>query len=318
MLILVLQGQVIFKKGNLKAIIYIHSPKLAKQLKNIFVRIAYLWFLVSFLCLGTLKAQNSSSYKLLYKQVDSTKLYITVYPSSKHQKKAPGPAIIFFHGGGWKAGTIKQLEPHAQYFAQRGAMGILVAYRVSSRNHTTPFDAVKDARDAIKFIIQHAKKLGIDSRKLVVSGGSAGGHLALISTFLPEENPNFKPAALVLFNPIINTGPNGYGYKRLGNAYKSIDPIIHIPANPPPALLFYGTRDQYVPEKQAKIFCCMYEANGGVCKVKFYKGQKHGFFNYKHRKYFIATVRQADKFLVKEDILEGKPNIKKWMRDRND
>lgn len=287
-----------------------------KKSRHTVLKITYICILSSLLCFGTLKAQNSSAYKLLYKQVDSTKLYITVYPSLKHQKKSP--AIIFFHGGGWITGSINQFKPHAEYFSQRGATGILVAYRVSSRNHTTPFDTVKDARDAIKFIIQHSKKLGINPHKLVVCGGSAGGHLALISTFVPGENHNFEPAAMVLFNPIINTGPNGYGYKRLGDNYKLIDPIIHIPVNPPPALLFYGTKDKYVPEKQAKIFCWLYKANGGSCNLKFYEGQKHGFFNYQYRKYFMDTVRIADQFLVKEGVLDGESNIKKWILKRND
>lgn len=276
------------------------------------MRIVYLWILFSFVCLNFLKAQSNFPYKLLYKQVDSTKLYITVYPSLKKQKKAS--AIIFFHGGGWKKGRIKQFKHHAKYFAQRGATGILVQYRVSSRNYSNIFDAVQDAGDAIKFIMQHTKKLGIDRHKLVVFGGSAGGHLALISTFLTKGNLNFKPAALVLLNPVISTGPDGYGYERLGDAYKAIDPIIHIPVNPPPAMLFYGTQDNIISEKQAKMFCWLYEENGGVCKLKFYKNQEHGFFNFSHRKYFIDTVREADQFLVKEDILDGKPNIKKWIQ----
>jgi acetyl esterase/lipase len=176
---------------------------------------------------------------------------------------------------------------------------------------------VYDANDAVKYIVKHAKKFGIDPHKIIISGGSAGGHLALESAFrLRGEVRNFNPIALVLFNPVINTGPDGYGYRRLRDTYRLIDPMEHIPVNPPPAILFYGTRDQFIPEKQAKHFCHLYEAQGGVCSLKFYKGQRHGFWNYRRKtqKYFIETVRQADLFLIKQGILSGKPDVKQWVQ----
>lgn len=294
---------------------------LPKRLKNGFVRIAGLWVFVFLLCPYMLKAQSTSPYRVQYKKfttVDSTKLDIKVYPSLKHQEKAP--AIIFFHGGGWYKGSIRQFKPQAQYFAQRGITGLVVDYRIASRDHTTIYDAVYDAVDAVKYIIQHAKKFGINPHKIILCGGSAGGHLALISAFqLKGELRNFNTVAMVLFNPVINTGPNGYGYRRLRDSYRLIDPIEHIPVNPPPAILFYGTKDQFIPEKQAKDFCQLYKAQGGICALKFYKGQRHGFWNYrrKEKQYFIETMRQADRFLIKQGIIGGKPDVKKWLQNQD-
>src|SRR5699024_10892894 len=132
------------------------------------------------------------------------------------------------------------------------------------------------------------------------------------------DNRNFQPKALVLFNPVINTGPEGYGYKRIGEAYKSISPIDNIPKNPYPTILFFGTEDKIISVKQAKLFCNLLEKKGGVCELKFYNGQGHGFFNYKRTENFIQTVREADRFLKSIDLIGGKPNLDQWIQENKD
>lgn len=248
------------------------------------------------------------------KKVDSLDLNLTIVPSVNSQSKSP--AIVFFFGGGWKAGSTKQFKPHAEYFAQRGLTGILVDYRVSSRHGTTPFDAVEDAQDAIKFIIEHADNLGIDKNNLVVSGGSAGGHLALMSSFWAQESVQ-KPAALVLFNPVIDTGPEGYGYERLGDHYKEISPVDNILEDSPPMIVFLGTDDKLIDVGQAEYFCPKVEQRQGRCHLKLFEDQWHGFFNYRHTENFIKTVREADRFLNQQQILTGTPTIKEWAEHQN-
>lgn len=281
------------------------------------ILIYYLAILVSLGSAPDKKTGDDPPFTLQYKKVGAIELDLTVYPSAGKQQKAP--AMIFFFGGGWKTGSIDQFKPHAQYFAQRGVTGILADYRVSSRHNTTPFDAVEDARDAVKFIIRNADRLGVDTNRMVISGGSAGGHLALMSAFLPkyESETKFKPAALVLFNPVIDTGPDGYGYKRIGDNYKAISPVDNIPQNPPPIIFFLGTDDDIIPVAQAKEFCHKAEDKGGICELKLYEDQKHGFFNYQHTEYFIDTVRKADQFLNQEKILNGKPTVEEWLQTYN-
>ena len=135
-------------------------------------------------------------------------------------------------------------------------------YRVSSRNNSTPFDAVEDAKSAVRWIRTHAKTLGIKKNKLVAAGGSAGGHLAASTAIVPGyENPgenlkiSSKPNALILFNPVINTLPEGYGSERLGDKAESISPAHHVVKKLPRTLIFHGTEDN----QNSRCTCCPME-----------------------------------------------------------
>ena len=84
----------------------------------------------------------------------------------------------FFHGGGWKDGTPTVFYRHCKYFASRGIVAMSADYRVGRRDGAKPAQCVSDAKSAIRWLRQHAEKLGIDPNRIVASGGSAGGHLA--------------------------------------------------------------------------------------------------------------------------------------------
>jgi acetyl esterase/lipase len=104
---------------------------------------------------------------------------------------------------------VKQFEPHAKHFAKLGVVAICADYRVKTRHNTTPFDAIADGKAAIAYVRKHAKELGIDSKRIVAAGGSAGGHVAAAAAILPPED--HRIAALVLFNPVVDTTAAGYG-----------------------------------------------------------------------------------------------------------
>ena len=196
----------------------------------------YLFFISLILLGGTLK--GFSQEKVLYKEVDSTLLYLTVYTPKAIDKTKNNPAMIFFFGGGWNNGSTKQFKRHAEYFVQRGLVCFLVDYRVASRNKTTPFEALKDAKSAMRYIKAHAQNFNIDPDKLIVSGGSAGGYLAAATASITEYNESSDdlsistiPNALVLFNPVIDNGPGGYAYNRIGEDYKDFSPLHNLKNN---------------------------------------------------------------------------------------
>ena len=96
----------------------------------------YVLSLLFFLSLScSISAQQHK--KMLYKQIDTTKLYLDLYYPDNVQINSPKPAIIFFFGGGWNSGTTKQFEPQAKYFSERGMICILADYRVKKRQQTT-------------------------------------------------------------------------------------------------------------------------------------------------------------------------------------
>ena len=233
--------------------------------------------------------------QILYKTVDTTQLYLTVYPSAIKVPDNKSAAMVFFFGGGWNNGTVKQFEPHATYFSQRGITCILVDYRVKEKHKSTPFESLKDAKSAIRYIRAHANDLGIDPSKIIASGGSAGGHLAAATAIIQDHNESTDnltiscvPNALVLFNPVFDNGPGGYGYDRIGDAYKSFSPLHNIQSGAPPTLVFLGDKDHLVPVETAKYYklvmekvksrCDLSIANRsgvGICCKRWFANQCH-------------------------------------------
>ncbi|UBM58563.1 alpha/beta hydrolase [Marinilongibacter aquaticus] len=242
--------------------------------------------------------------KMLYKQIDTTKLYMEVFSPENPDAGQKYPAIVFFFGGGWVGGTTTQFEPHAKYFSEKGIVCILADYRVNKRQKTTPFESLKDAKSAMRFVRSHAQKLHIDPDKIVASGGSAGGHLAAATALISEYNEDTddlsvscKPNALILFNPVIDNGPGGYGFERIGEAYKDFSPLHNIRKGAPPTLFFLGTRDVLIPVETAQYYQTVMEKVGSRCDLYLYGGQPHGFFNLKNKAYYDMTVYRASQFL---------------------
>jgi hypothetical protein len=162
---------------------------------------------------------------------------------------------------------------------------------------------------------KNADRLGIDSEKLVASGGSAGGHLAactMIADSVEAEGDDLTistiPQAMVLFNPVLSFEDERM-ITRLGdkkNLARKISPTAHLSKNAPPALILFGTSDGL------KVFGDAYWKKAdeiGVRAEKYLaKGQPHGFFNrspWKER-----TLIAADKFLASLGYLKGEPTVK--------
>ncbi len=251
-----------------------------------------------------------------YKQIDTVSLDMEIHYPAAFKKGELHPAIIFYFGGGWNGGSIGQFRPHAEYFSSRGLIVALADYRVASRHNTTPFESVKDAKSALRYLHQNHRELGIDRDKIIAGGGSAGGHLAAAAGNVPgldeageDLSISSKPAALVLFNPVYNNGPGQYGYKRVGERYKEFSPRHNIRKGAPPTIVFFGTNDPLVTPATAKEYEAAMKAVGSRCETFLYEGQPHGFFNFRNQRYYRETVYQADLFLTSLGYLSGPPTI---------
>lgn len=257
---------------------------------------------------------------VVYKVINGDTLKMDIYHPEKILPHKEYPAIVFFFGGGWQGDTIDQFRAQAKYFRSRGMVTILVDYRVEEKHQTTPFDAVKDAKSAMRYLRKHATELHIDSDKIIASGGSAGGHLAAAASMLKGLNEegedttiSSKANALIMYNPVIDNGPNGYGYERVGERYKEISPLHNIEEGAPPTIFFLGSKDRHIPVKTAYQYKNEMEKVGSRCEVIIYKNQSHGFFNKGRQegdKCYIETTIAADEFLQSMNYLKGKPTIK--------
>ena len=248
-----------------------------------------------------------------YKKVGDAVLHLHVFNPPGHKTSDKTPAIVFFFGGGWNGGTPSQFYGQGAYLASRGMVAISAEYRTKKSNDTTPQECVKDGNSAMRWARSHAAELGIDPDRLAAGGGSAGGHVAAATGTLKGFNEagedtkiSCRPNALVLFNPVFDNGPQGYGYDRVKDYWKEFSPIDNIDASTPPTTVFLGTKDNLIPVDTANRYQKLLQDAGGRCDLHLYEGEQHGFFN---REKFTETLIEADKFLTSLGYLKGEPTL---------
>jgi len=250
--------------------------------------------------------------KFIYKKTPQAKLAIHVHFPPNWKKADKHPAIVFFFGGGWRSGSVRQFTPQADYFAQRGMVAARADYRVYNRHKTRPDKCVEDCKSAVRWLRAHASKLGIDPDRIAAGGGSAGGHTAAATAILQgfeadadNTDVSSKPNLLVLFNPALNTAKIRRKYLPRDLA-KKISPVHHLSKHVPPTIIFFGTDDRLLSgarEFIAKAGTLMFPAELWIAD-----GQKHGFFN--RSPWRERTLFLADQFLIKHDFLKGEPTVK--------
>lgn len=250
-----------------------------------------------------------------YKTIAGTPLNLHLFASPG---PTPRPAIVFFFGGGWNGGTPTQFYPQCAHLAARGMVAISAEYRTHSQHGTTPYECVADARSAVRWIRSHAAEFGLDPDRIAAGGGSAGGHLAAATAVLtsfdePGEDTSVscRPNALVLFNPVLDNGPDGYGQDRVADRWLEFSPMHNLRPGAPPTIIFLGSEDKLIPVASMAAYKHRMAELGARCDVWIYDGQAHGFFNYRDgaNPCYAATLREADRFLVSLGYLVGESGL---------
>lgn len=265
----------------------------------------------------------------IYKTVGDVQLKAFIFNPPDHKASDKAPAIVFFFGGGWTAGTPKQFEQHCRYLASRGMVAITADYRVASRQHVKAKECVADAKSAVRWVRENAKKLGVDPNRVAAGGGSAGGHIAGCTGTIEgfeEKGENLKissvPNALVLFNPALVLAPYEGGEplpseraeslrERMGVDPIELSPLHHVKKGVPPTIIFHGKADTTVPYVTSEAFAKAMKKAGNECKLVGYEGQVHGFFNFGRTKedHFRQTLTETDRFLTSLGWLKGEPKV---------
>lgn len=192
----------------------------------------------------------------------------------KNLKATSAPTLVYIHGGGWvfgdKNGAINSFLP----YVKRGWNIVNVEYRMAG---TSPAPAaVEDVRCALRWIYRNAAEYHVDTKQIVVTGHSAGGHLALIAGMLPNgtdldnqcpagsDEPPIKVAAIVNWfgisdvNEILQgPGRRTYAVAWLGSQpdneaiARRVSPLTYVRAGLPPIITIHGDHDPTVPYSQA-------------------------------------------------------------------
>ena len=210
------------------------------------------------------------------------------------------PAVVCIHGGGFRAGNRQSYLPLCIRLAQHGYVAATVSYRLSPLDQ---FPApVHDVKAAVRWLRANAARFGIDPDRIGVTGGSAGGHLALflgltggIAEF-EGSGPNPEQSSRVAC--VVNYyGPTDFtkSYGKSVDAAEVLplflggdlehDRAAHIKASPlnwvspsaAPVLTIHGTEDKYVAYEQAVWLNERLKAAGVETELETLEGAGHGF-----------------------------------------
>jgi acetyl esterase/lipase len=213
-----------------------------------------------------------------------------VQPKETAKEKRPG--VIAIHGGGWVGGTKDDYTARlCPRYAEKGFVCASVEYRLA-KSATAPA-AVNDVLDAAHWFENNAKKYKVDTKRIVVTGGSAGGHLSLMVGMTPKSaklGPTANVAAVVDFYGITDVadqldGPHKQDYAvtwvpeqsgRLELAER-VSPMTYARKGLPPILAIHGDADSTVPyEHSVKLVKAIRDAGGDAELVSVPQGE-HGF-----------------------------------------
>ena len=282
--------------------------------------------------LSTYSQNKNSNFKekVIYKTVGSLELYMNVFlPKKQDPSKA---AVVLIHGGGWNTGSPKAMERYAEHFSNRGLVVFTPEYRLRRKNNTTIVEAVEDAKNAVAWVKSHSKEYGFDPNKLILGGGSAGGHLAVSTVLLPDvgdENPkqDYVPSCFILFNPVLDVSKEGYGnrvvaeeVKPYGFTWQQFSPMEYIKKDLPPMLVVVGDKDKVLKKHVALRFEERMKKEGNDFTLKIYPGAEHSFFNYGYGKkqgypkgtvnrFYFDVLQELDNYLVKQGYIENSTTI---------
>ncbi|MGV3662038.1 MAG: alpha/beta hydrolase [Prosthecobacter sp.] len=261
--------------------------------------------------MDTMAAALKPTRTLVYKKVADRELQMHVFEPEGFKAGDKRGCFLVIHGGGWTGGAPPRMYPFAAHYAKLGLVGISLQYRLhAAKTGVSVFDCVKDARSAMRYVRAHAVELGIDPQQVIVSGGSAGGHLAAATALFDKVNeegddPNVSPIpnALVLLFPVIDTSKEGYGQAKIGERWQELSPVHNVRPGLPPTLIFHGTGDTVTPFAGAKAFHEAMLRAGNRCELDINEGGTHGYLM-RDKALYDDTMAKTDVFLKSLGLLK--------------
>jgi acetyl esterase/lipase len=235
------------------------------------------------------------------------------------------PVLLQIHGGAWMVGSKEQQgRPLMHHLADRGWVCVAINYRLSPKA-TWP-DHLVDCKLALKWVREHIGEYGGDPAYVVVTGGSAGGHLAAmlgLTANRPEFQPGFEDLdtsvrAVVPFYGVFDfldrhgfRGASSASFRRMAQRhilkahperqremFERASPFDQIRRDAPPMLVVHGDRDVLAPVEEARLFAERLRdiSDAPVVYVEL-AGAQHAFEMF-HSIRALHTVSALDAFLA--------------------
>ena len=102
---------------------------------------------------------------------------------------------------------------------------------------------------------------------------------------------------MMLFSPVIDCSPAGYGNAKVGERWKELSPAHRVVKGVPPTIIFHGTGDTTTPYAGAKLFHDEMVKAGNRCELVTVEGAIHTYM-YKDKALYEKTLREMDAFLA--------------------
>jgi acetyl esterase/lipase len=203
---------------------------------------------------------------------------------------ADRPGVIVIHGGGWVEGDKESmLDEFCLPFVRRGMVVANVEYRLAKAAQAPA--AVNDVLKAARWFEDRAAQYHVDRKRIIATGGSAGGHLALMTAMAPADlGPVSKIAAVVDFFGIADVAdqlegahprpyaaawiPEQPGRMELA---RRLSPITYVRKGLPPILALHGDADDVVPYEQSVALVKSLKNAGDDAELITVPGGRHGF-----------------------------------------
>lgn len=204
-------------------------------------------------------------------------------------------AVLFLHGGGWRAGDKSAFAVQCGQLAALGFVAVTVDYRLS-QNAPWPAQLV-DAQLAVRWLRAQAARFDLDPLRVCAWGFSAGGHLAALLGELDTSHPGDQAALYAGESPKVDcvvdeAGPadlaavqteplrdmviqlfGGRTAEQDPTAYQDGSPIAYAAADAAPMLILHGTRDTTVPLEQSLALVSALRAAGASAQLVTFDGE---------------------------------------------
>ena len=274
---------------------------------------------------------------IVYRRVDDVDVKLDVWVpdtwlgESPWWKPATGkkPTLLFIHGGGWVEGTRHSMVLNFLPFLVRDWVVVNIDYRLAGTAKAPA--AVADCLAALEWVHDNAEEYHVDTSRVVVCGGSAGGHLALLTGLLQKGDRlcggklvvGDKPAVAAIINWFgvpdyqahskFHTDLSGTPDPWLDpkddfeEAVRTLSPIHYINKSSVPVLTIHGTEDPAVLPAQAELLRQELDSHGVKNRLHWVEGRKHGDFSPEERTEIHRVIWD---FLSDVDVLPNQENTR--------
>lgn len=217
--------------------------------------------------------------------------------------KSASGLILFIHGGGWVQGDKSVHHSDAQHFCNLGYVSATMNYRYVCEDIDV-FGELDDITSALSAIKIKCAEYGFNLEKVLLSGGSAGGHLSLMYAYTRKRKAPVVPVAVCAYCPGTNcaktdflcgiTGEfedwkygviskacgckvtkEDFSCEQQQTALRKISPNEYLSADCVPTAVFHGINDELVPIEHTYEFIALLNEKGIKNDLLIFENSNH-------------------------------------------